>query len=201
MKKIIWIILISFLTLGCRTKKVLKTESKQVETTQTNQSEKRDEINTVKDTEIKKDETIKSEFKNEEKQQVEINGKSENDKPLSYYNIVNGDTVDLFKVTGNADIIFKSYKNTLNSASNSKYNTEYQKENKSENIISSVVNSASETVKNVQEKSVQVVKKNFSFGTYAVFVIWGIVVIALLIGIYYLRKSTIWTKIIKIFRI
>ena len=201
MKKIIWIILISFLILGCRTKKVLKTESKQVETTQINKSEKKDEIKVIKDTELKKDETIKSEFKNEEKQQVEITGKSENDKPLSYYNIVNGDTIDLFKVTGNADVIFKSYKNTLNSASNSKYNAEYQKENKSENIISSVVNSASETVKNVQEKSVQVVKKNFSFGTYAVFVIWGIVVIALLIGIYYLRKSTLWTKIIKIFRI
>ncbi len=201
MKKIIWIILISFLILGCRTKKVLKTELKQVETTQTNQSEKRDEIKAVKETEINKDETIKSEFKNEEKQQVEITGKSENDKPLSYYNIVNGDTIDLFKVTGNADVIFKSYKNTLNSASNSKYNTEYQKENKSENIISSVVNSASETVKNVKEKSVQVVKKNFSFGTYAVFVIWGIIIISLLIGIYYLRKSTLWTKIIKIFRI
>lgn len=201
MKKIIWIILISFLILGCRAKKVLKTESKQVETTQINKSEKKDEIKAVKDTEIKKDETIKSEVKNEEKQQVEITGKSENDKPLSYYNIVNGDTIDLFKVTGNADVIFKSYKNTSNSASKSKSNTEYHKENKSENIISSVVNSASETVKNVQEKSVQVVKNNFSFGTYAVFVIWGIIIIALLIGIYYLRKSTLWTKIIKIFRI
>ena len=190
MKKTTVIILsILFLMLGCKVKRVSKLETK-----------KRDVIEYSKDIKEIDIQNSKIEIKDFQKQKVdqdkkevnsdiEIRGKSDKDNPVSFYNVVNGDTIDLLKVTGNADIIFKSRNSIL--TNNSNKNIESNK-NKSEStskenkgIISSVVEKAS----TIQNKTVAVVKRDFQAGVYITgFLITAIALILFALYFYFKRK-------------
>lgn len=200
MKKIILIILISFFVFGCKTKKTLKTESKEIvkeqviSKTETTEKEiKKESVNQ----EIRATENID---KKEDKKEIEIVGKVDKENPITYYNVVDGDTIDLFRITGNADFIFKSSSNSQKSNVNNNSSTNTSKEIKSEKSISNAVENVKNTIKEVQHKTVQVVKKDFTIGSYVVFLIWGLVIIAILVLILWLRKSTWWTSIINKFK-
>lgn len=204
MKKIILILSAIFLLVAansCRTKKVIKNESKQVEKTEVKEAVKVQQQEVKKESEEKQEQEKKTEEKSEEKQEVNITGKVDDKNPLTFYNVVNGDTIDLFKVTGNADVIFKSSKNNSNSFSSSENNSKILKESEQKKESGSIIEKATETVKEVQTKSVEVVKKNMTFGVYLTFFLWGLAVIAILVFIIWLRKSTYWTKILTFFKI
>lgn len=200
MRKIIIAILISFFVFGCKTKKILKNEVKEVEKVETISKTEAKEKETVKESTVRENQTVQKEDKKEEKTEVEITGKVDKENPVTYYNVIDGDTIDLFKITGNADFIFKSSKSSQKSDvnNNSTTNTSNSKDN--EKSISNAVENVKNTVKNVKSKTVQVVKQDFTIGTYVVFLIWGLAIIALIILIMWIRKSTWWTSIMSKFK-
>lgn len=200
MKKIAIILLISFLILGCKTKKVLKTNVKEVEKIETISKTESTEKSQVKELTSAKIAQVQQEEKKEEKIDVEINGKVDKDNPLTYYNVVNGDTIDLFKITGNADFIFKSSKHNKKSDINNNSTTNTSNSKDSDISIYNAVENVKNTVKQVQTKTVEVVKKDFTIGSYIVFLLWGLAIIALIIFIIWLKKSTWWTKITNKFK-
>lgn len=200
MKKIIILILISFFILGCRTKRTLKNEVKEVVKEQTISKTETVEKEDVKESTSKEILTVQNEDKKEDKKEIEIVGKVDKENPITYYNIVDGDTIDLFKITGNADFIFKSSSNIQKSNVNNNSSTNTAKENKSEKSIYNAVENVKVAVKQVQTKSVDIVKKDFTFGTYLIFFFWGAIIIVVLILIYYLKKSTWFTSIINKFK-
>lgn len=200
MKKIIILILISFFILGCRTKRTLKNEVKEVVKEQVISKTETTEKEQTKESTISKIETVKVEDKKEDKKEVEIIGKVDKENPITYYNIVNGDTIDLFKITGNADFIFKSSSNSQKSNINNNSYTNTTQLKEGEKSLSNAVENIKVAVKEVQTKSVDIVKKDFTFGTYLVLFLWGLVIIIVLGLIYWLRKSTWWTSIINKFK-
>jgi cobalamin biosynthesis Mg chelatase CobN len=203
MKKITILILVVSLLLsfGCKTKRVLRNEYKEVVSEQSVIKKDSTIKKTLKDSIVTKNVTVNKEDKKDEKTEVEITGKVDKDNPASYYNIVDGDTIDLFRITGNANFIFKSSKTVQKSNINN--NTSSSTVNNKESIIS--VYKAVETVKNtakeVKEKTVEVVKKDFTIGSYFVFLIFGIVAIVLCIFIFWLSKSNWLSKIINKFKL
>lgn len=196
MKKIIAILLISFFILGCSTKKKLINKSKEetkettISKTETVQKEE------VKTATVRENQTVQNETKKEENKSVEIKGKSDEKTPLTYYNVVNGDTIDLFKVVGNAEVIFKSSNNSQNSSYNNNSYNNSKESNSSEKTLSSAVENVKQAVKEVQTKSVDVVKKGFTFGTYLTFFLWGLAIIVIAVIILWFRKTTFWTEIL-----
>lgn len=196
MKKIIILILISFFILGCSTKKKLinksKEETKETIISKTETVQKESEI---KDITVKKEEN-KTEIKKEENKSVEIKGKTDEKTPLTYYNVVNGDTIDLFKVVGNAEVIFKSSNNSQNSYYNNNSSNNTKESNSNEKTLSNAVENVKQAVKEVQTKSVDVVKKGFTFGTYLTFFLWGLAIIVIAVIILWFRKTTFWTDIL-----
>lgn len=195
--RIIKIILVLSLLLsfGCKTKKVIKNQHKEVEKIEVISKFETIEKESIKqdNKEDKKESII--EDKKEEKTNIKIIGKVDKENPITYYNVVNGDTIDLFKITGNADFIFKKSNTTQNSNINNNRSSSSSNNKETDRTISNAVENVKNTVKEVQDKTVEVVKQDFTIGSYIVFLIWGIVIIALCAFILWLRKSTWWTKI------
>lgn len=200
MKKIILIILISFFVFGCKTKKTFKTESKEEVKEQVISKTESNEKESVKESTVRNSQTVQTEDKKEDKKEIEIVGKVDKENPITYYNIVNGDTIDLFKITGNADFIFKTSSNSQKSNVNNNSSTNTSNSKESEKSLSNAVENVKNTIKEVQTKTVEVVKKDFTIGSYVVFLIWGLAIIAILVLILWLRKSTWWTSIINKFK-
>lgn len=200
MKKIIILILISFFVFGCRTKRTLKNEIKEVVKEQTISKTETVEKESEKVSTVREIRTVQNEDKKEDKKEVEIVGKVDKENPITYYNIVNGDTIDLFKITGNADFIFKSSSNSQKSNINNNTSTNTTQSKESEKSLSNAVENVKVAVKEVQIKSVHIVKKDLTFGSYMVFFFWGVIIIFILALIYYLRKSTWFTSIINKFK-
>ncbi len=200
--KIIKIILVLSLLLsfGCKTKKVVKTQSKEVEKIESISKVESTEKEIIKESVNENIIQDKKEEKKEEKIAIEISGKVNKENPLTYYNVVNGDTIDLFKIVGNADFIFKKSSHTQNSQINNNSNTTSSNSKDNEKSISNAVENVKNVVKEAQNKTVEVVKQDFTIGSYIVFLIWGIVIIALCVLILWLRKSTWWTNIISKFK-
>lgn len=200
MKKIILIILISFFVFGCKTKKTFKTESKEEVKEQVISKTETTEKEAVKESTVREILTVQNEDKKEDNKEIEIVGKVDKENPITYYNIVDGDTIDLFKIIGNADFIFKSSSSIQKSNVNNNSYTNTSKENKSEKSLSNTVENVKNTVKDIKTKTVEVVKKDFTIGSYVVFLIWGLAIIALLVLIMWVRKSTWFTSIINKFK-
>lgn len=200
MKKIIILILISFFIFGCKTKRAVKNETKEVVKEQVSTKKELVEKEELKESTIREIRTVQTEDKKEDKKDIEIVGKVDKENPIEFYNIVNGDTIDLFRISGNADFVFKSSNSSQKSNVNNNSSTNTSKENKSEKSTSNVVESVKDVFKSVQSKTVEVVKKDFTIGSYIVFLIWGLAIIALLILIMWVRKSTWWTSIINKFK-
>lgn len=195
MRKIILIIIISLLVFGCRTKKTFKNSIKETEKIESTSKTETKEIEISK--EVKKEEIkeVKKEEKIDEKQDIEIKGKVDKENPITFFNVVDGDTIDLFKITGNADFIYKASRSSENSSKNNNSSTNTTNENKSEKSSSNLVDKASEVAKDFQAKSVQVVKKDFNIGTYITFILWGLAIIASIAIVFYLRKSNFFSDI------
>jgi len=131
---------------------------------------------------------------------VKIKGKVDDKNPLIYYNVHKGDTISLFTISGNAEVVIET------NSDNSNHNLEsYSKETKSEDKVNSsksesVIDDVKSTLKKVDKKTVETVKKDLSFTTYLTFFGWGIASISLIIIILAIRKSTFWTSIINKFK-
>lgn len=196
MKKTIILLLISFFVFGCKTKRVLKNQSKEVVKEQTilkTEIHKKDTQKETVNIEVKED---KKEETKDQKNDIQIIGKVDKDTPASYYNIVNGDTINSFQINGNADFTFKSSNSLQKSNVNKNTSTSTENEKDSEKSISNAVENVKNTIKEVQHKTVQVVKKDFTIGSYMVFLLWGLAIIAILVLVIWIRKSTWWTSII-----
>lgn len=200
MKKIIILILISFFIFGCKTKRVIKNDTKEVVKEQVSTKQELVEKEETKESTIREIRTVQTEDKKEDKKDIEIVGKVDKENPIEFYNIVNGDTIDLFRISGNADFVFKSSNSSQKSNINNNSSSNTSSESKSEKSSSNAVESVKDVFKGVQSKTVEVVKKDFTIGSYIIFLIWGLAIIALLILIMWVRKSTWWTSIINKFK-
>lgn len=200
MKKIVLLILISICILGCRTKKVVKTESsehKKVENSSASNSEIREK---VKESNVIESSAVKSADIKENKSSVEISGKVNRDNPLVYYNIIDGDTVGTIGISGIADFVIKNNSSNLKSTIFDKSTNKNYSEKYKSSVISETVKNITEVASKAQAKSSEVVKKGFTFGVYMVWIIAGVVTIGIIIGIFYIKKSTWWTKILTKFK-
>lgn len=182
---------------GCKVKKVTKKEAKIKERTEflTKDVKTQSEKSNILLSESKKETEVIS--NKEQNTSLEIKGKVEKDNPLIFYNVINGDTIDLFKVSGNADVLYKSNKSNVNS-SNQVYNESNINESKksektNESIVAGVVEKATE----IQSKTVDVVKKGFQIGTYITFFLWGLAIIIVCGLIIYFRKTAWFKRMIK----
>lgn len=200
MKKIAILILISLFIMGCKTKKVLKKESQEVyksEEILKSQTTEREEIKSKKYTDFQNQKTEDSKV---EKTDIQITGKVTKDNPVVYYNIIGRDTIDAFKIEGSADFTFKSSKSTQKSSVNNKSSDTSSEDTDAKRSVSNAVENVKKAVKEVQTKTVEVVKKDFTIGSYFVFFLWGLAVIALLILFIWIRKSNPFQFITKYFK-
>lgn len=200
MKKIILLILISICILGCRTKKVVKSEStehKKVETSSTFNSVNKE---SAKESNSIESSTVKSTNIKENKSSVEISGKVNKDNPLIYYNIVDGDTVGSIGISGIADFVIKNNSSTLNSNTSNASNNNINSDKSKSSVVEEAVKNIAEVAVKAQAKTSETVKKGFTFGVYMTWIVLGIVTIGFIIGIFYIRKSTWWTKILTKFK-
>lgn len=136
--KAILIIFSFILILGCKSKKVLKSKTSELETIQTI-SEKKEQKQIEKSEQ--KQETKKVDLvdqKKESQTEIEIKGKAETDKPIELFNIENGDTLQSIKITGNADVSIKT--KTAKSDQVKKENVASESSNKLEEISKQIVN-------------------------------------------------------------
>lgn len=192
--------MISFFIFGCKTKKILKTQSKEKEKVTENLKSEEVQKEENKSSKSSGEKTIEKSEKKEDKKEIEISGKVDKENPVTFYNVVNGDTIDLFKITGNADFVFKSSNNDQKSTQIKELNKESSREKKGLKSISNAVENVKEKAKEVQQKTVDVVKKDFTFETYVVFLIWGIVIIGLFFLILWIRKTNLFKSIIETFK-
>lgn len=200
MKKIVFLILISLCILGCRTKKVVKSESaehKKVENSSASNSEIREN---VKESNNIESSTLQAANIKDNKSSVEISGKVNKDNPLVYYNIVDGDTVGSIGISGIADFVIKNNSSTLNSNTSNTSNSKVNLDKSKSSVVEEAVKNIAEATVKAQAKTSETVKKGFTFGVYMAWIILGIVTIGSIIGIFYIRKSTWWTKIITKFK-
>lgn len=200
MKKTVLVILISISILGCRAKKVLKSEYSNTEKVEISSTSKSDINESVKESKNIESSTIKSADIKDNKSSVEISGKVSKNNPLVYYNVVDGDTVGSIGISGIADFVIKN--NNSNSKSN-RYNTDISKsqsDNYKASIAVAVVDNIAKVAKEAQIKSIEVVRKGFTLGIYLSWIIIGIVIIGVIVGLFYLKNSAWWTKILTKFK-
>lgn len=200
MRKIVLMILISICILGCRTKKVLKSESSETKKVEISSASKSEIKESVKESKNIESSTVNSASIKDNKSYVEIAGKVNKDNPLIYYNIIDGDTVGSIGISGIADFVIKN--NNSNSETNNR-NIDISK-SESNNSKSSTVAVAVDNIAKVaidaQSKTIEVVKKGFTLGVYLSWIIIGIVIIGSIVGIFYIKKTTWWTKILTKFK-
>ncbi|MEF9476804.1 hypothetical protein OWR28_02680 [Chryseobacterium sp. 1B4] len=188
-KTTIIIISLLLLLLGCKVKRVSKTAQSSVNETEyikkeikTQQDLLKSELSVVKiDSEKQKTKL--------ENSNVEIRGKAMDKIPLTFFNVVNGDTINLLKVSGNADVFFSSNKSILDQNS-SKINENNRNESKkAENKDEGFVSGLAKTAEKIQTKTVDVVKRDFQVGVYITgFLIAALVIIVTAIILYLKRK-------------
>ena len=190
--KAILIIISLFLISGCKSKKVLKTKSSELETIQI-YSEKKEEKHvekTEQKQEAKKIDLVDQ--KKESQTEIEIKGKAETNKPIELFNIENGDTLQSIKVTGNAEVQIRTKTNNSNQVK--KENTSSESNNKLEAFAKSIVNEDNlkntGKVINTSAKEVTTTTGTFwSFGLIAGLGTAALVLIALFIYFKNYRKN------------
>ncbi|WP_165601762.1 hypothetical protein [Chryseobacterium sp. CBo1] len=177
--RIIALIIMVILLMGCKSKKVLKTSISETEKTKI-LSEKIENNNIEK--EIQKQETKKAEVSEQKKEtatDIEVKGKAQDGKPLEIYNIENGDTLQTIKVSGNADVHVRA------KASKS---DQVKKENTSESLLDQFKefsdklvkeNNVQQRVREAKEKSKQSVTRTGTFWSFGL--IGGLGAFALLL--------------------
>ena len=128
----------------------------------------------------KKKET--TEKKEESQTEIEVKGKAETNQPLEIYKIENGDTLQAFKVTGNAEVSIKSkgvYSMQVKQDSKTESLTEKLKEF-SQNIVQE--NKIKERVSEMKKKTQEVNTKTGTFWSFGLLAIFGVVAL-LVVGL------------------
>lgn len=189
MKKLLTIlILISVLLLSCKTKTVTSTKEKESETKEyfsKKDESKNESSKNLQNQEKKIDSVTKSE---ENEDEFEIAGKVEIDKPFEIQRIENGDTLETFKIIGNADFRFKTKKKT--SSGNKNFSETKSSESKQQNASGNSVNTQSKSkVENIKKaKNKEAITKNFTFGAWTSGVLILIVIIIAIWLFIYFKK-------------
>lgn len=186
--KALMIMLAALIMMGCKTKQVVKTSEtlKEFEKVDSKKDSIQSEIKSQEKETISK--TEKVEQKKESQTEIEIVGKAEADKPLEIFHVENGDTLQSFKVTGNANVTFRS------KASKS---TELKTEKKSESLVEqfkefseNIVeeNNVRERIKEVKNKTKEVKVKGFQAGLWIAITIVAIILICIFFTYKYFKK-------------
>lgn len=185
------IILISLLLLllGCKVKKVSKTAQSSV--TESEYSKK--EIKTQNEALKNELSVLKVDSQNlntrQEISNVEIRGKVTDKAPLTFFNVVNGDTINLLKVSGNADVFFSSNKSILEQNRLKIHENNRNESKKTEKKDEGLVSGLAKTAEKIQTKTVDVVKRDFQVGAYITgFLTVAIIIIVTAIILYLKRK-------------
>lgn len=186
--KILILILLSSLILGCRTKtkasfyeKEGRTEVERVKLDSVKETTKKQEVKKTSEQETKKHQ---EEFTGD----IVIRGKSDSLNPLVYHNIIGRDTLQSIVIRGNADFsINNHYKK-------SEENNKDLKKEESTNIIQDIAKTAvsKETIKDVAstitQKTREIKSTGFQAGAWIIWAILGILII-IATGIYFYFKK------------
>ncbi len=185
------IILISllFLLLGCKIKKVSKTAQSSETESEYSKKEIRTQNEVLKsEISVIKVDSQKQKTK-QENSNVEIRGKVTDKIPLTFFNVVNGDTINLLKVSGNADVFFTSNKSILEQNSSKIHENNRNESKKAEKKDEGFVSGLAKTAEKIQTKTVDVVKRDFQVGVYITgFLIAALIIIVTAIILYFKRK-------------
>lgn len=174
--------------MGCKTKQIVKSSEtiKEFEKVDSKKDSIQSEIKSQKKETISKKETV--EQKKESQTEIDIVGKAEIDKPLEIFHVENGDTLQSFKVTGNASVIFRS--KASKSEQIKKENTSESLVDKfkkfSENIVEE--NNVKERLKEVKNKTKEVKVKGFQAGLWIAITIVAMFLILIFFIYKYLKK-------------
>lgn len=187
--KAILIILSIFCLLGCRTKITKKEKIKSEEYSEMKFEKKLDSLVQKKE---EKKESKKTEISNQKKESesnIEIKGKSETGKPLEIFDIENGDTLQVLKVIGNAEVFMKTKRS----------NSEIKKAEKSESEYQNVLEKVSRAVvkeENLKKAGTEINKKakdlkvtDTSTGIYITVISLGAVAIVMFFIFMYFKKK------------
>ena len=187
--KILIIILLSSLLLGCRTKHKTSFYSKEGKT-----EIARVTLDSVKEKSVKEstkkvvDQTVKKQLE-DFSGDIVIRGKSDTLNPLVFHNIISGDTLQSIVIRGTADYYINNhYKKT---AEDKKETAREEKSNIIQEAARELV--SKETIKKVaneiEKKTNDIKTKGFQSGTWIVLAVLGVVAIVIF-GIYkYLKRK------------
>lgn len=190
MKKLILMMVMSLLLMGCKSKKVIKEReiSKEIQ-----KSELKKDSTTVKDFVQEKDSIIKTEKKelsNNQETEITVKGKVDKDNPLALHDIKNGDTLQSILISGNADVIITSKNKTSDNKKSDLESKSISDKLKdfSQNIVEE--NNLDERFSDMKKKAKDVKISDTSTGIYIVAGILGAVaIIALFVFLYFKRKN------------
>lgn len=189
MKAKILILSILFLLAGCRTKTVQKDKEKERLTEIVN-SEVKSEVQNEKQEEKK--ETKKSEISEQKKQtstDTEIEGKTEIDKPFTYTETKDGDTIKTIEIIGNATFKIKS--KTGNESKQYSENTKTNLENRFQDFSRSLVKEENlkKVAKDIKKTAKKIKVTDTSTGIYITFISLGVVAIIVFFIFLYFKKN------------
>ncbi|WP_126654131.1 hypothetical protein [Chryseobacterium aureum] len=187
--RILIIILLSSLLLGCRTKHKMSLYSKEGRT-----EIERITLDSVKEKTVKEstkkvvDQTVKKKLE-DFSGDILIKGKSDSINPLIFHNVVSGDTLQSIVIRGTADYYIKNH--YRKSAEDKKENSSEEKTNIIQDLAKMAV--SKETIKKVaaevEKKTNDIKTKGFQAGLWIVLAVLGAVGIVIL-GIYkYLKRK------------
>lgn len=183
MKKILFLIILSSLILGCRSKQKIISSNKEVRKENVSVKVDSTALKELKAISLNSRELKIQEKKNEISYDILIKGKSDPENPFVFHNVVGSDTLQVISISGNADYTIKNhYAKSDNKKAESQNST-------STNIIQDLAQKAvsKETIKDVASAVTNETKKIKSNGIQAGAWIWlGVVgIVALLIFFIY----------------
>lgn len=188
-KTTIIIISLLLLLLGCKVKRVSKTAQYSANETEYSKKETKSQQDVLKsELSVVKIDSEKLKTK-QENSNVEIRGKVTDKIPLTFFNVVNGDTINLLKVSGNADVFFSSNKSILEQNNTNIHENKHNESKKAEKKDEGFVSGLAKTAEKIQTKTVDVVKRDFQVGVYITgFLIAALIIIVTAIILYFKRK-------------
>lgn len=193
MKKLIILILLSSLLFGCRSRK------KQLEITDYRTAEitKADtlKVDSVRKAESRKitDQITVNKKEKQAEGEIEIKGKTDSANVFDFHNVVNGDTLQVIHIAGNADFTIKS-KHLQKSEQ-----SEIKKEAQYSNIIQEVARKAvaqstiKETAGKIRQEAKKIESKGFTFGAWVSLAAAAVLVALLSWSYFYLGGN--WRRI------
>lgn len=196
--KLIKILIISVVFLGCKTKTVTQSKLQEIEQNEysKNISEESNEAATNKKEEI--NETKVDQHTEKNQTDIDVEGETEIDKPFEMQVIQEGGAKKYLKISGKAKFTFKSNESSKSEKTDVKSKTssaDKQQNSKNSNTIEKGDHSR---IKKAEEKNKNVKVKGLQFGAYSIIIIWGSIIIVLAVFFLWFRKTDLFRKIFKI---